>query len=54
MNSALLSKLLVLLRINRILSLQLIRRLHLILIATSLDACADTAENDAGDGSHTG
>ena len=52
MNSALLSELLMLLRVNGILSLKLICRLDLILIAAPLDACSDTAENDAGDGSH--
>jgi len=52
MNSTLLSELLVFLRVNGILSLELICRLNLILIAAPLDACSDTAENNAGDGSH--
>ena len=46
MNSALLSKLLMLLRVNGILSLYLFSGLDLILIAAPLDAGADAAEND--------
>ena len=53
MNSALHRELLMLLRVKCILSLQLICRLDLILVTAPLDACADAAQNDAGNSADT-